>query len=193
MIRTLMAGAMALTCMTFSPPATAQEAFIGEIRMVGMNWCPRNWTPAAGQILPINQHQALFSLLGTIYGGDGRTTFALPDLRGRAPISAGQGPGLPSYRVGQKVGATQHTLTGAEMPAHNHTMAVTSGAAETDDPDGQILATAQDDTYASGNPSGTLAGTAISNNGGGQSFSIQDPSLTVTFCIALQGIYPSRN
>lgn len=112
--------------------ASAQECFLGEVKMFAGNFAPRNYALAQGQLLPINGNEALFSIIGTIYGGDGRTTFALPDLRGRAPIGAGQGPGLSNRQLGQRVGEEDHSLTVGEMPAHAHTAVATDADGESD-------------------------------------------------------------
>ena len=112
--------AAALTLPAQTAHATA-EPFIGEVAIFGGNFCPRAWAEAAGQLLPINSHQSLYSLYGTYYGGDGRSTFALPDLRGRVPVSVGTGTGLSTYTQGQRVGTETRTLTVPEMPSHNHT------------------------------------------------------------------------
>lgn len=193
MFKTLTAAALAAGCLFVAAPAQAQEQYLGEVRLFGMNWCPRGFLPAEGQLLAISQNTALFSLYGTLYGGDGRTTFALPDLRGRAPVSAGQGPGLPGYSVGQKAGTTAHTLTINEMPPHGHPAFGTGSAADNDSPQGTLLATQGDDFYAAGPANEQMASGAIGNSGGGQAFSIQDPILAMTWCVATQGIFPSRN
>jgi microcystin-dependent protein len=172
------------------------EPFIGQIQMFGFNFAPRGWAFCDGQLLPISQNTALFSLLGTTYGGDGRTTFALPDLRGRVPIHEGQGAGLSDYRLGQRAGAETTTLSIANLPAHNHAASAAGPAGNANDAIGNIWA---DDagvssaTYSSGAASGTMRADAIGNTGGGQAFDNRQPYLTVNFCIALVGLFPSRN
>lgn len=164
------------------------EPFLAEVRMVGFNFAPRGWAFCDGQILPINQNQSLYSLLGTTYGGDGRTTFALPDLRGRTPIHVDG-----AHREGQKSGEETHTLSANEMPQHTHLVQATNNPATSDDPSGKVLATAATDTYGAFT-SPVNAGTgSIANAGGGQAHENMQPYLAVNFCIALQGLFPSRN
>lgn len=170
------------------------EQYIGQIQTFGFNFAPRSWAFCDGQILPIAQYTALFSLLGTTYGGDGRTTFGLPDLRGRRMTGVGNGPGLNPISWGERRGAVERTLTSAEMPSHNHHIAVTESAADEEDPTDNFLAATSEATYkASGN--GTLLNgqSAVSNTGDGQPFSIVNPFLGVYTSIALQGTYPSRS
>ena len=169
------------------------EPFIGEIRMFGFNFAPVGWATCDGQLMSISQNTALFSLLGTQYGGDGRTTFGLPDLRGRAPKHQGQGLGLPPYTIGQSGGSETVTILTSQLPPHNHPAYPCS----TDDP-------------TTGNPKNSFpaaVGTAIYSNtsnanmgtgvtglaGGGQPLPTLPPYLTVNFCIALNGIFPSRS
>lgn len=180
------------------------EPFIGEIRAFGFNFAPRGWAQCNGQLLPIAQNSALFSLLGTIYGGDGRSTFALPDLRGRVAMHEGHGPGLSDRRIGSKIGAESTTINVNNLPPHNHAVTATakckSAAGNTNDAVGHVWA---DDagsgsaTYSSDAPDSDMNAAAISassqNTGAGQSFNNMQPSLTVNYCIALQGIFPSRN
>ena len=176
--------------------------FIGEVVMFGGNFAPRGWAFCNGQLLSIAQNTALFSILGTTYGGDGRSTFALPDLRGRTPIHPGSGPGLTPYRLGQKGGVEDHTLTINEMPTHNHLAAsdTTVHVGDTggeDDPDGNFLG--EGSIYTATATGNTLNGgamttsSAMENTGGGQSFNIMKPFGTANYIIALVGAYPSRN
>ena len=169
------------------------EPFLGQIMMVGFNFAPRGWARCDGQLLPISSNSALFSLLGTIYGGDGRTTFALPDLRGRVAIHPGNGPGLSPYQIGQKVGAENVTLQISNLPNHNHGItAINTTGSETTPPDGGRLAEGNDAIYTTDtSPAVNLAST--SSVGGGQQFGIRQPSLSVNFIIALQGLFPSRS
>ena len=186
------------------------EPFIGQIQTYGFNFAPRGWAKCDGQLLPISQNTALFSLLGTIYGGDGRTTFALPDLRGRAPMHQGNGPGVSTRKIGQRPGTEYVTLNVAQMPAHDHTGEATlsgnvkcnSGAGNADSPVGNSLAQiARTNQYSTTGPNadmaeGTLdaAGNLTTGNAGGsQSHSNMQPSLVINYCIALVGLFPSRS
>ncbi|NHK26728.1 phage tail protein [Parvularcula flava] len=177
-------------------PAAAQlDPFLGQLTLTGYNFCPRGWAPAEGQILPINQYQALFSLYGTTYGGDGRTTFALPDLRGRAPIHYGQGPGLQAYSLGEKGGYTSFTLTIPQMPSHTHTVNATNQLADKGGPQDRYLGAGMgdDDYYHDGPPTRTMAANMLSHTGGSQPVYHRGPYLAMQWCVALQGVYPSRN
>ena len=176
------------------------EPFLGMIIIVPYNFAPRGWAFCNGQILPIAQNTALFSLLGTTFGGNGQTTFALPDLRGRVPNSSGQGPGLSSYDLGQVGGVESETLTINQMPAHNHQVACLNGTPTTAKPAGNILANLSIDPppttqniYANTASNNLMSPTMITNTGGSQPFSVLQPYLTLNFCIALEGIFPSRN
>lgn len=179
------------------------EPFIGQMIMFGGNFAPRGWAFCDGQLLAISQNQALFSILGTIYGGDGRTTFALPDLRGRAAVGEGQGPGLSPRQLGQKSGTETTTLTAANLPSHNHVAAL-KHAGETNvsgTGTGKLLASdtrggvALPTVYADGPATGNLAAGAVEVGftGANQSFNNVQPSLAINYIIALQGTYPSRN
>ena len=174
--------------------AAQSEPFVGEIMWVGYTFCPRGWAEADGQLIPIAQNTALFSLLGTTFGGDGRATFALPDLRGRVSVHTGDGPGLSSYTLGQKGGEEQVTLTSDEMPAHNHTINASAAAVDTNAA-GSILGSPKNKNIydAPVMASTTLANSAMSDAGGDQPHENRPPYLTLRACIALQGIYPSRN
>jgi microcystin-dependent protein len=167
------------------------EPYIGQIQLFAFGWAPVGWQVCAGQLLPIASNTALFSLLGTTYGGDGRTTFALPDLRGRVPVGFGQGPGLSNYDLGQAGGSETVTLTGAQIPVHNHgTQGSASGTSKS--PAGLVPAF---DSAASsyGAPDGTQMAASMSQNyGSGQPHDNLEPYLTACYCIAVQGIYPSR-
>ena len=171
------------------------EPFLAEIRMVGFNFAPRGWAFCDGQILPINQNQSLFSLLGTTYGGDGRTSFALPDLRGRTPIHVGRSDGGVDHRLGQKSGAETHALAVNEMPQHSHGVLATGESGDTPLPGGNHLA-GFNNAYANeetmlASPVGV--GQALANAGGSQAHNNMQPYLAVHFCIALQGLFPSPN
>lgn len=168
------------------------EPFLGEVRMVGFNFAPRGWAFCDGQILPINQNQSLYSLLGTTYGGDGRTSFALPDLRGRTPIHAGRSNGGDEHRLGQKSGEETHTLDVAEIPQHRHEVRASSANADAPIPQGNVLAAANNVYRDTRNLTGLRPG-AIGSTGGGQAHENMQPYLAINFCIALQGLLPSRN
>ena len=170
------------------------EPFLGQIQAFGFNFAPRGWAQCNGQLLSISANTALFSLLGTIYGGDGRTTFALPDLRGRSIVGDGTGPGLTNIKQGQKGGAENHTLTTAQIPAHAHGVKVAVNTAPGDEasPTSTIASSANgfsEDATANS----FLGGVSSSNVGGGQAFNIRNPYLGINVCIALQGVFPSRN
>jgi microcystin-dependent protein len=168
--------------------------FLGEIRMFGFDFPPRGWATCAGQLLAINQNQALFSLLGTTYGGNGQTTFALPDLRGRAPIHVGQGPGLGSRSLGEQGGTQQHTLLASELPQHTHLVQV-AGAPTTGTPAGNVLAAPPGSQLfrSGGGPSAPLSPAAVAQAGASQPHPNMQPYAVVNISIALQGIFPSRN
>ncbi|WP_417207644.1 phage tail protein [Antarctobacter sp.] len=174
------------------------EPFVAQITLFAGNFAPRGWAFCDGQLLAVSQNDALFSLLGTIYGGDGRTTFGLPDLRGRAAIHAGHGPGLSDYRLGARGGIENVTLTQIEMPSHNHgvRMRAESRAGNLTDPGGNMLA-AGSPIYRTNTPADDVnldAATIQQNNvGGNQSHTNLSPFLGVHYIIALFGIYPSRN
>ncbi|HET7489254.1 MAG TPA: tail fiber protein [Acidimicrobiales bacterium] len=167
------------------------EPFIGEIRLFGFNFAPVGWAQCNGQLLAIAQNTALFSLLGTMYGGNGTTTFGLPDLRGRAPLSAGQGPGLANYDQGQVGGTESVTLTAAQVPAHGHTVAASNGAASANRPGGGVPAAGG--AYAGTSDGTTMNAAMVAGGGSGQPFDNRSPYLAVNFCIALEGIFPSRS
>ena len=168
------------------------EPFLAEIRIVGFNFAPRGWAFCDGQILPINQNQSLYSLLGTTYGGDGRTSFALPELRGRTPIHVGQDSGS-DYRQGQKGGVETQPVSLNEMPAHSHTVAASNNDAVGDMATNNILARPGANEYAAFNSAKNMGAQTISTAGTGQAHNNMQPWLAVNFCIALQGLFPSRN
>lgn len=171
------------------------EPYVGEIRMFAGNFAPRGWAFCEGQLLAISQNDALFSLLGTIYGGDGRTTFGLPDLRGRIPVHAGSGPGLSLRRLGEKGGAEDVTLTVNQIPAHTHAANAQGTPGDSGDPKNRHWAASSGSpaAYANG-PADTDMGQGIlANAGGSQSHTNMMPFRCINFIIALFGIYPSRS
>jgi microcystin-dependent protein len=175
------------------------EAFIGEIRLVGFNFAPQGWALCDGQLLSISQNTALFSLLGTYYGGNGQTTFALPDLRGRVPVHQGQGPGLSNYVIGQQSGSENVTLNVSQLPAHNHSLASSNQQGSSSDPSGYFPAVLNEPTGSVAvngylpTSNSTLNPGAIELAGGNQPHPNLQPLLCVNFIICLQGIYPSRS
>ena len=187
------------------------EPFIGQIILFGGNFEPRGWAFCQGQLLPISQNQALFSIIGTTYGGDGRTTFALPDLRGRAPIGMGQGPGLSERRLGSIGGSETNTLNITQLPSHNHMATGTLRASETEattnNPAGNVLAIGKTpidrssivdaNVYTSSAPNTNMAANqvevTVGNTGGNIPVNNMPPVLTTNYIIALVGIFPSRN
>ncbi|MGE5170199.1 MAG: phage tail protein [Rudaea sp.] len=166
--------------------------FLGEIYVVPYNFAPRNFAFCDGQTLSIAQNTALFALLGTSYGGNGTTTFALPDLRGRTPIGMGQGPGLSQRIIGESAGSATVTLSVAEMSAHAHTPVTSPAPADRSNARGNYLAVPPDPVYANAAPNASL-GNALLPSGGGQPHNNLPPYLVVNFVIAMQGIFPSRN
>lgn len=181
------------------------EPFIGEVKLLAFDFAPKGYMSCAGQILAISQNTALFSLLGTTYGGNGQTTFALPDLRGRMPIGQGTGPGLPSHSMGELAGNTTATLLTANMPAHNHPGAgltvaipVSTGGADSTSPEGAYLADTGAEVFSSVATAGkTYGASQVSGvtgiTGSNVPFSIMNPYLVMNYSIAIYGIFPSRN
>lgn len=169
------------------------EPFIGQIIMFGGNFAPRGWALCDGQLLAISSHSALFSILGTTYGGDGVSTFGLPDLRGRVAVHAGTGPGLTPRPLGQKSGAETVTLTTNQIPSHNHSLEGSRGTADSNNPTNNYLGVPSSPIYENNPPNVTMGGASIANTGGGQSHNNMQPFQVVNFIIALEGIYPSRN
>lgn len=178
------------------------DGYVAEIRMFAGNFAPRNYSYCNGALLPIAQNTALFSLIGTTYGGDGRTTTQLPDLRGRTAVGKGRGPGLANINLGQRGGAETDTITTATMPYHTHTVSghikANDGATKSESPIGSFVAETAANRFASGgNPDIALANNTITvtvaNNGGGQSHDNMPPYLVLNYIICLQGQYPSRS
>lgn len=168
------------------------EPFLAEIKIVAFNFPPRGWSFCDGQTLPISQNQSLYSLLGTTYGGDGRTTFGLPDLRGRVPIHVGAGNGA-EHTLGERGGEEAHTLVVSEMPNHTHQLKASSDNAANADPSGNLAARVADPLY--GQPQNLQAAAAgiVPNVGANQGHQNMMPYLALYFVIALQGVFPSRN
>jgi len=175
------------------------DPFLGDIMMVGFNFCPRGWVAAEGQLLPINQNQSLYSLLGTTYGGDGRTSFALPDLRGRAINGQGDGPGLSQRRQGQKGGSDSKVMTQDTMASHNHLVNANNQDGDKPGPGGKLLAaaptggTGNETIYSTEPHTVTMAAGMIGNTGGNAAIDTHDPFLSLYHCIATEGLFPSRN
>ncbi len=169
---------------------------IGTIIMFAGNFAPRGWALCNGQLLAISQNQALFSILGTTYGGNGTTTFALPNLQSRVPIHAGQGPGLSPYVLGQTAGVENVTLLTNNMPTHNHLVNCNSSGGSQASPAGGLPAVESTGTSSNYAPTGngsTMSPSMIGTAGGSQPFTVVQPYLCVNFIIALQGVFPSRN
>ena len=161
------------------------EPFLSEIRLMSFVFAPKGWALCNGQLLPINQNQALFSLLGTTFGGDGRVNFALPDLRGRTPIHVGSG-----HTLGEKGGEQAHTLSISELPTHTHVLQGSSTNAGTNSPNGNVFANSTAVYHAATNLI-SLQPSSVTNIGGSQAHLNMQPFLTLSYCIALQGIFPS--
>lgn len=170
--------------------------FVGEIRIFGFNFAPTGWALCDGQLLPISQNTALFSLLGTYYGGDGKSTFGLPDLQGRAPLGQGQGPGLSDYIIGEEGGSASVTLIQTEMPAHNHqTMAISGSDQTAPGPTvtwGSLAGRNPPPLYAAANPDVQMGPLAMGITGSSFPHNNYQPLLVLNFCIAMQGVFPAR-
>lgn len=196
-------------CMGLNPRPADAEPFIGEIRIFAGTFAPRGWAFCNGQFLPIAQNSALFSLLGTTYGGDGRTSFGLPDLRGRVTIHAGLGPGLTNYRLGQRGGSEKNTLSVTNLPAHNHTASLGSASVNMPAYSSEGDSTSPQENYPAksgmGDPdynstsdvsmgSASVSGTVtVENTGGGLAINNMPPYCTINYIIALVGLYPSMH
>ena len=190
-----------LICLSTTAPKNAHaqlDPFIGQLMLFGGNFCPRNWANADGQLLSIADNQALFWIFGTVYGGDGRTTFALPDLRGRAPIHVGTGTGLASVTQGQKLGVENYQLSTQNMPSHNHTVQASNVASDKGGPGGKLLGAASTPgvepfVFTQSAPNRTMSNEMITHSGGDQAIPVRGPSVVLRWCVALQGIFPPRN
>lgn len=210
----LAAGALLVSLATSQQAAAicTDEIYMGGVCMTAATFCPRGFMEANGQLLAISQYSALFSLYGTMYGGDGRSSFGLPDLRGRTPVGVGQGPGLSRIIEGQRAGAERVTLTALQMPVHSHTATTTvtvkarmTDAADAHDPNGNILSDPEAgfpgdrDIYSSLEPNTKMnaeaasATTTVDNQGGSQSLPIRNPYLGIRFCVATEGYFPPRS
>ncbi len=196
--------ALALTgsSLAYSSPALAQaiDPNLGQFMLVPYNFCPRGWISASGQLLSIAQNTALFSLLGTTYGGNGQTTFALPDLRGRTAVNQGQGPGLSPYTLGEITGQEAHTLSVNEIPSHTHRSAIQTANAQANStsPGGTAIGISSNNSFLSGggDPVGNLmnAGTVqFQPTGNSIPIPVRPPYLAVQWCIAMEGVFPARN
>lgn len=170
------------------------DPFVAEIRIFPFNFAPKGWAWCDGQLMPLSQNTALFSLLGTTYGGNGKSNFALPDLQGRAPMHPGQGPGLSLHDLGETGGSETVTLLESEIPAHSHAMRAAPEAGEENDPVGAALGVTIGNTlYSNSNsPLVSMAPEALAPAGGDQPHNNLQPYLTFYFCIALQGVFPPR-
>lgn len=181
------------------------EPFIGEIKILGFNFAPLGYQTCQGQLMSIAENTALFALIGTYYGGDGQSTFALPDLQGRAPVGQGQGAGLPSYLIGEEAGSTSTSISTANLPAHIHPGAgisvnipVSTGGSDIASPEGAFLCDRGAEVYSSIATSGKNYGAStVSGNtgatGSSMPFDIMNPYLTINYSIAIEGIFPSRS
>ena len=178
-------------------PAQAQEPFTGQIQLWGTNFCPRGWSEADGKLLPIAQNTALFSLYGTIYGGDGRTTFALPNLNGRFAVSNGRGPGLSDYRIGERGGSENASLSLAQLGNHSHTGELSVASEAPDSGAAANVSLASGIFYSAFNSAennmGATGNSAPGNSGGNQPVNKLQPVLAMKYCVALVGLYPSRS
>lgn len=172
-----------------------QEGFIGEIRMFAGNFAPRGWAFCEGQLLAVSSNEALFSILGTTYGGDGRTTFGLPDLRGRVPIHAGTGPGLSTRQLGSRSGSETNILSVNNLPSHSHTVNAVSEDGNQSLPTGNLPAGTKllDKEYSDATGNTTMSASMLNNTGNNQAVNNMQPYLTIHYIIATTGVYPSRN
>lgn len=169
------------------------DAYIGEINIFPYNFIPRNYMACAGQVLPISQYSALYSVIGTTYGGDGRVSFALPDLRGRVPIGYGAGPGLTPRTIGSKLGAEEVVVTTEQLPSHKHDVCATRSAATQTIPTGAAPANGARKIYADPTNVVAMNASSLENEGGNQAHENMSPSMPLQFCICVNGIYPTRS
>ncbi|MBT8188694.1 MAG: tail fiber protein [Croceitalea sp.] len=169
------------------------DPILGQIQAFGFNFAPAGWAQCNGQLLSIAQNTALFSLLGTIYGGDGETTFALPDLRGRASLHVGTGPGLTTRPIGQRSGQETHTLTTQQMPNHNHSVSLASNSSAGGESIATGIIASHPGAFSEEGNGAVLGGLTQQNAGGSQSHNNMQPYIVINYCIALVGIFPSQN
>lgn len=189
-------GALALTVAALTgqtAPVAAQEPFLGQISAFPYTFCPRGWAAADGAIVSIGSNSALFSILGTTYGGNGTTTFGLPDLQGRSAIHTGTGPGLQPVRWGQKSGAPEVTLTESELPRHSHSVNAYQDEGDRGRPNSDFLAGGSELFYHDGPADGQMASNMLAQAGGGQPIAIMPPYIAMRWCVATVGVYPPRN
>ena len=169
------------------------DPFVAEIRVFPFNFPPTGWAACDGQLMPISQNTALFALLGTVYGGDGKSNFAIPNLQGSVPMHPGQGPGLSLYELGQSGGSETIQLLQSQIPSHTHFVEVSDSIGDNPNPSGNALAKANVYVPANSSPAAALAPQALAPTGGNQSHPNLMPGLTMNFCIALQGVFPPRS
>jgi microcystin-dependent protein len=189
------AAVAACTCLAPLPvQAQANDPYMGQIMIVAFTFCPRGWLDASGQIMSISQNAALFSLLGTTYGGDGIQTFALPNMQGRVAMDVASGSGLPNANQGMVMGAPSTTLTIANLPAHSHQFMAASAAPTTGEPTGNVLGTfpSTQHIYAPGPATKPMSVSAVGLTGNNAPIDLYQPSLVLRYCIAIQGVFPSR-
>ena len=189
------AAMMALGLMAVPTTASADEPYVGEIRIFPYTYCPRDWAPLNGQLIAISDNAQLYSLIGNTFGGNGQSNFALPNMQGRSPMHEGQGPGLTPRIQGQAFGSESQILTEAQLPSHTHEMMATTSGPVTNNPAGSSFATYPSSTpaYSDGIPSVDMKQGTIADTGSNQDFGIIQPTLVLQYCIALDGLYPPRN
>lgn len=205
-VKSIAIAAVAATALTAATPKKAEagaDPYLGEVMIYPYTFCPRGWTEANGQLLSVSQYTALFSLYGTNFGGDGRTTFGLPDLRGRVPMHLGTGPGLSPRTIGQKFGTETETMTVNQMPSHSHTVNSVSGQGDKGGPNSDFLSApgANDGSlkyndlkmYHDGPATATMDPGMIASTGGNQPQNNIQPVQVLRYCVALEGLFPPRN
>ncbi len=194
-MKKIILGLLLITAFSFSNSVTAQEGIIGEVKMFAGNFAPRGWAMCNGQLLPISQNSALFSILGTTYGGDGRTTFALPDLRGRVAVHTGSGTGLIKKQLGQRGGAENVNITIKNLPSHSHAVKAVAEVGDEGLPNGNLPASnsSVNRSYSTLSSNATMNNKMVENTGGNLPINNMQPYLTINYIICLEGIYPSRN
>ena len=195
MKKLLLVAVIGLSMISNTANAQGADPFLGQIAFVPYNFAPRGWAECNGQIMSIAQNTALFSLLGTTYGGNGQTTFALPDMRGRSLVHNGQGPGLSPYNLGEMSGVESVTLTTPQMPMHNHGIAAVTTQGNDSSPTGNVPADTKtlDKEYSNSAPNTLMKNSMVTPSGGNQPHENRSPYLVMKCIIALQGIYPTRD